>query len=250
MLHQHYTEFLKRELDFLKILVSRFHEQEQIADVELDLTLLKVQGIYEQLLKLKLIHRQLSGAESAKARPAENAAPPVQSEAGEDAPVLREAAPVAEAAEERAVESFRAEAPETEAKEAVAEEREETPAAVLPRGSRGNITLADRIKPAGYNPINETLAQKNPVNDLSSRLQTTPLESITAGIGLNDRFLYIRELFGGNGELYADTVQKLDGASSLAEAMNFVNERFRWDGETESAQKFLHLIRRRHSGNP
>jgi hypothetical protein len=212
MLHQHYTEYLKKELDFLKLLISRFHEQEKIADVELDIALAKMQGIYEQLLKLKLIHKQLANVKES----------PIKTDIVPDKTDIPDIAP--------------AKVPEPTVVEPVIKSRQGETA-----------ILADKIRPTVYNPINETLAaQQKPITDLSSRLQTTPLNSVAAGIGLNERFLYIRELFQGNGERYNETIKTLDAAASLDEALAFVKQ-FEWEQTAESTQQFIHLIHRRHA---
>jgi hypothetical protein len=54
MYHRNYTTYLQKELDFLKLLVSRFHEQENVNGLELDVALQKTQDVYEQLLRIKL----------------------------------------------------------------------------------------------------------------------------------------------------------------------------------------------------
>ncbi|MDR3094162.1 MAG: hypothetical protein LBU62_05920 [Bacteroidales bacterium] len=225
MLHQQYTEYLKKELGFLKLLISRIHEQENIADVELDLALTKTQGIYEQLLKLKIIHRQLAEVDKEKTlaqKPVAVPAPEVEKTEKAEEPA-KEAAPVVEPEEVEVAETVEKAAPKEEAG-----------------------ILADKIRPIGYNPINESLAQKNPVSDLAGKLQGARLSTISSGIGLNERFLYIRELFGGNGDLYNDTVKKLDAAGSLAEAIGYIAD-FKWDTEDENVQKFVALIHRKHT---
>jgi hypothetical protein len=230
MLHQQYTEYLNRELGFLKLLISRIHEQENITDVELDLALTKTQGIYEQLLKLKLIHKQL--AEVDKEKTVKKADEPVQ-----------EVKPVVEA--EKVTEEPKEIVQKSPIIEPVPEKSVSVPAERTATKGEASI-LADKIRPVGYNPINESIAQKNPVADLAGKLQGARLSSISAGIGLNERFLYIRELFGGNGDLYNDTIQKLDAAGSLAEAMAYIAA-FKWDTKEATVQNFIALIHRKHA---
>jgi len=54
MYHRNYTTYLQKELDFLKLLIARFHEQEKVNGIELDFALSKMQEIYGQLLRMKI----------------------------------------------------------------------------------------------------------------------------------------------------------------------------------------------------
>ncbi|MDR1672822.1 MAG: hypothetical protein LBS09_05100 [Bacteroidales bacterium] len=224
MLHQHYTEHLKKEIDFIKILVSRFHDQEQLTDIELDLVLTKVQLFYEQLLKLKLIHKQLIHKHQEQ--------------------------PEAKKTEPKAEVSSVVETPYNPVKQQEQTIlREETPkvaATVHPSKKTETVagTLADKIRPERYNPINESLVSSK--TDLAGKLQAAPLHSISEGIGVNDRFLFIRELFDGSSDLYSETVRTLDTLQTLADALNFIEQRFNWDEKAESTRKFVRLVHRRH----
>jgi hypothetical protein len=233
MYHQYNTGTVQKDLDFLKILTARFHEQEQPIDLEVEIALQKVLNIYEYLLKLKLT--------SVEAAPAEQKTVPAES-GKTDAGVEKVQAPKPPVAAETPVKQqpLANTIPDIPQQTAISKEE---PAASVKKESG---ILAEKIRPPAYNPINETLAQKNPVTDLSSRLQTAPLVTIASGVGLNDRFLYIRELFQGNSDLYGKTVSKLDAAGSLNDALDFIDRNFDWDKENSTVQKFIHLVHRRH----
>ena len=212
MYHRNYTTYFQKELEFLKSLVSRFHEQERINELELTVALQKTQDIYEHFLKIKFTSS-------------------VETKVTESPPIERQ--PIIPAPEKIVVAK----------EEPVIPVREETKRQV--ETAKATI-LAEKIKPLDFQPINETLAQQKTGSDLSSKLQTTPLTSIVSGIGLNDKFLYIRELFGGDGNLYNNAVKYLDTVNSLEEALNFINSQFDWDENNETVQKFVSLVHRRH----
>ncbi len=73
-----------------------------------------------------------------------------------------------------------------------------------------------------------------------------PLMSIREGIGLNDRFLFIRELFAGDSVHYNETLDQLDSFPSIKEAVEFMKVNFKWS-KSEAGEKFLHLVKRRYS---
>jgi len=222
MYHQNYTTYLQKELDFLKLLVSRFHEQEKVNGLELDVALLKTQEIYDQLLRIKLVP--------------ENAANEIKSTPPE--PVVT---PTSIAVEQKIT---KPEPPKKEPQEV--EKIEQIPICEEKKPQIKPEILAEKISPSDFHPINETLAQQKTGGDLSSKWQTAPLTSIVAGIGLNDKFLYIRELFNSDNALYSNAIKYLDTTDSLEDALNYIRQYFDWDEKDETVQSFLNLVHRRH----
>jgi len=223
MYHRNYTSYLQRELDFLKLLVSRFHEQEKVNGLELDVALQKTQEVYEQLLKIKLMPEPESFPTVIVEK---KVAPPVQPpETTRKEPLVKPKA-VDDVVPEKIV---------------VVKEEKKPKVDTAKSG-----ILADKLGTSDFQPINETLAQKKTGNNLSSKLQTTSLSSISSGIGLNDKFLFIRELFKSDSVLYNNTIKYLDTADSLEVALDFIKRNFDWSEKNETAQKFIHLIHRRH----
>lgn len=69
--------------------------------------------------------------------------------------------------------------------------------------------------------------------------------SLREMIGLNDRYLLINELFGGDADLYEETIGRLDGMTSIEDAVIWLNDRFHWDGESAAAQLLSDLLVRK-----
>jgi hypothetical protein len=249
------TDYLQKELDFLKLLVTRFQEQEKISGLELDIALQKTQEIYEELLKIKLTPVVSAAEKKAKEvhkkeeiQPEERPVTDVCEKSPENVqsiPAEPKESIVEPEKIKDVVPSLDETQYETKTEVSVPEDKK-----IKPKQPESGIrkTKADILaeKVRVYQPINETLAQTIPATDLSSKWQTVPLNSIASGIGLNDKFLYVRELFDGNNELYNTTIQHLDAASSLNEALGYVHRNFKWNQENETVQKFIHLIYRRH----
>ena len=222
----------------MKLLVSRFHEQEQINELELVVAMQKTQEIYEHFLKMKLT----SSAEATEIATVQGF--PAEIPDTEDVEKIeqhsRVSAKIESVEPEKAPVKKKVEAVRTERKpkEKRREERKK------PVEATKAAILAEKFSSSDLNHVNETLAQPN--QDLSSKLKTAPLASIVSGIGLNDRFLFLRELFNGESSLYNSTVKQLDAASSLEEALDFISRNFDWDDKNESVKKFLDLVQRRH----
>jgi len=66
------------------------------------------------------------------------------------------------------------------------------------------------------------------------------------GIGINDRFLFITQLFANSSTLFTTTIIALDKLDTIEEAVNYLKANFNWE-KTETSVKFLILIKRQFS---
>jgi len=104
--------------------------------------------------------------------------------------------------------------------------------------------------------LNETLGESNQgeshlmVNDILSpekdetEYKIIPINSIWDGIGINDRFLFIRELFANSSAKLENTVTALDKLATIQDAVTYLKMNFKWN-KTEASHKFLVLVKRR-----
>lgn len=81
--------------------------------------------------------------------------------------------------------------------------------------------------------------------DIASKMQNKPITDLTKSIGINDKFLYTKELFGGNAELYKNTIKALNEFTDINNALIYVQENFHWDENNEAASQLLELVRRK-----
>jgi hypothetical protein len=89
--------------------------------------------------------------------------------------------------------------------------------------------------------LHENFETNNMVNQIS-----TPVASLPRAIGKNDRFRFIKELFGGDSDLYNETIKKLDAIGSLVSAISYIESNFSWDKNSDSVKQLISLIRRRY----
>ena len=90
----------------------------------------------------------------------------------------------------------------------------------------------------------KTLADKMAKDDAP----TTPFNRITElrqAIGLNDKFLMIRDLFGGDATRYEATIDTLDEFEDLDECIIYIVENFRWNPDLEATKLLVSLIERK-----
>ena len=85
-------------------------------------------------------------------------------------------------------------------------------------------------------------------DSMASEEPTTPFNRITelrGAIGLNDRFLMIRDLFGGDVDRYEATIDTLDEFEELDECMIYIVENFHWNPDSEAAKLIVSLLERK-----
>jgi len=99
--------------------------------------------------------------------------------------------------------------------------------------------------------LNETLGDSRQISNDAITIekeetvfQIIPINSIWDGIGINDRFLFIRELFANSSAKFETTVASLDKLTTIQEAVDYLKMNFKWN-KTEASQKFLILVKRR-----
>lgn len=83
--------------------------------------------------------------------------------------------------------------------------------------------------------------------DIASKIASADTKSIRGALGINDRFLMIRDLFGGNSEAFDSAVARLEEFSSLEEALLYINDNFDWNPDSEGAKMLVELLVRKLS---
>jgi hypothetical protein len=96
--------------------------------------------------------------------------------------------------------------------------------------------------------LNEAHNERSHKNqkDLSSVMQSKPIQSIESAIGINDKFLFIKELFNGNAQQYKETLEQLNNSADFNTAVQYMEQQFNWEMESEAVMKLLDLLRRRY----
>ncbi len=92
----------------------------------------------------------------------------------------------------------------------------------------GVTTLADRL-----------------VNDTQPTLAMSRITDLRKAIGLNDKFLMVRDLFDGDVARYEDTIDTLNDFDDLDDCMIYIIENFAWNPDLEGAKLLVSLIERK-----
>ncbi len=80
--------------------------------------------------------------------------------------------------------------------------------------------------------------------DLVTKLANQPISNIAKAITLNDKLMFIRELFGGNADAYNEAISRINNASGLEEALNILSG-YNIDTTKDSAGLLIRVLYRR-----
>jgi hypothetical protein len=97
--------------------------------------------------------------------------------------------------------------------------------------------------------LNDQLREEK--KELGHFLKETPIKDLKKGIGVNDRFVYLSELFRGDEAMYERSLKTINGFRILPEAEYWINRELKiklgWDDNHHVTQQFYQLVRRRFS---
>jgi len=95
--------------------------------------------------------------------------------------------------------------------------------------------------------LNEKLKEYK--EELSESLQNAPIKDLKKAIGINDRFVFINELFQGDETSFERSIKTINGFSIYAEAEFWIRRELKtklgWDVQSESVKQFDALVKRR-----
>jgi hypothetical protein len=87
--------------------------------------------------------------------------------------------------------------------------------------------------------------------ELMEVLKETPIKDLRKAVGINDRFLFINELFRGDENMYERCIKTINSFSIYAEAEYWISRELKlklgWNNELPSVQHFDQLVKRRFS---
>jgi len=118
-------------------------------------------------------------------------------------------------------------------------------------------TLSQQQGPRELNDVignnGSSLNDKLKVNvlELSAALNDTPVRDLKKAIGVNDRFVFISQLFRGDEVMYERSIKTINGFRILPEAEYWMERELKvklgWDENREATKHFYQLVRRRFS---
>ncbi|MEI6853437.1 MAG: hypothetical protein WCL06_11360, partial [Bacteroidota bacterium] len=147
---------------------------------------------------------------------------------------------------------------EVKAPEVTEEKKDPPPAEVKPTktSKKDSVDLfsltekeivADKFKET-QKSMNDKIASEKPDKTLADKIGKTSIANLKTAIGINDKFLFINELFKGDIQEYNKTIDKLNSYTQLEECTGFLEEqkaRYHWADKPDAYHKLEELLIRK-----
>lgn len=105
---------------------------------------------------------------------------------------------------------------------------------------------APTTAPQPKRSLNDLLGKED--NSLAAQFQHAHVDDLSKAISLNDKFLYIKELFKGKGEDFSKAIQKLNVCQNIDEAfqtIDMLKKYYAWDTDSSAYLALCDLVRRK-----
>lgn len=123
------------------------------------------------------------------------------------------------------------------------EEPKQSAPAVAPIDMEPTTTLGD-VMAQNTQTLADTIAAPTA---LGEEISHQGIRSLRQGIGLNDKFLMIRDLFDGDADAYNETIDALDSFDDFDDCLIYIAENFAWNADSEGAKFIMQLLERKLS---
>lgn len=90
--------------------------------------------------------------------------------------------------------------------------------------------------------VADNLADQSALDVASAASATV---SLRRTIGINDKYILMRDLFAGNSDYYESAISRLDEFDNLDEAMLYIYDNFHWSPNSEGARLLMELLARK-----
>lgn len=104
----------------------------------------------------------------------------------------------------------------------------------------GVKTIADKFL--------ETKEKSSYISNIDTESKKQKVQDLRSVIGVNDKFLFISELFKDNMRAYNDFILKLSKIDSREDALEYIKtieETYNWDSESQAVQTFFKIFERK-----
>jgi hypothetical protein len=85
--------------------------------------------------------------------------------------------------------------------------------------------------------------------EVAQQLQESAIKDLRKEIGINDKYLFINELFGGDEKVFEQSIKTIQQFNIYAEADFWVKKellgKYQWNTTLPVVQQFMQLIKRR-----
>lgn len=96
--------------------------------------------------------------------------------------------------------------------------------------------------------LNDLLSLKNGEDSIGEKMKFNQVSNLKSAIDLNNKFLFIRELFEGNSDEYNQTIEELNSVDTLDEAAKILDKfryKYKWTEKEDTLCIFNEIIHRK-----
>jgi len=100
--------------------------------------------------------------------------------------------------------------------------------------------------------VHRKIAGQTGSKTLADKLHHKPIKDLKTAIGINEKFLFVNQLFEGNLQNYSAAIEKINTVNDLATAKEIAADlagQMNWDDSNEHVRNFMELLERRFSGS-
>jgi hypothetical protein len=108
----------------------------------------------------------------------------------------------------------------------------------------GTSIIADRFNNLSTR-LNEQMGNKKGEDDIGGILKSKPLANLSEAIGINDRFLFIREIFNGNRDAYNQAINRLNHSTDMEDAKTVILGYAGNKSGNDAVKQLLDLVKRK-----
>lgn len=119
--------------------------------------------------------------------------------------------------------------------------------AAQPNATKQVFELNDVIVDENEESLNDVFS--NPVLEVAQTIKETPVKDLRKAIGVNDKYLFINELFKGDEAMYEKCLKTINSFAVYPEAETWIRRellvKMGWDEKASSAKQFYQIVMRR-----
>jgi hypothetical protein len=96
--------------------------------------------------------------------------------------------------------------------------------------------------------LNEIVSSYKPDESIASKLQQGNVSDLMKSMDMNQKFMFVKDLFKGNGSAFTEEINKLNGFNKLNEAIPYMESlktRYKWDSQSEAYSELYRLVLRK-----
>jgi len=108
-------------------------------------------------------------------------------------------------------------------------------------------TIGERYKTEKPS-LNEIVSSYKPDESIASKIHQSGISDLMKSIDMNHKFMFVKELFKGNGSVFTEEINNLNNFNKLNEAIPYlesIKAKYKWDGQSEAYAELYRLVLRK-----